>query len=196
MIELPSLYGPGNATAEVIDFGFIQRGALGAKASRINRPGNRHAVTFSFGPFRPDVARQFVALLMAARYETLRVPFPLQWAQGSPGALVVDGADQEGTTINLRSGNAGYACKQGYWLSIENAAGQHFLHNAKELARVDASGDMALTLSPPLRHPFADGAAVHIGKPYIEGLVTDEVQSWNYSVDHATPINFTVEEAE
>src|SRR3546814_1909417 len=68
----------------------------------------------------PILSRIFIARLLKAKREGLRIPYPLiDVPQGAPGSPVVDGADQSGTTINLRGLTPGYAAKEGYWLSIE-----------------------------------------------------------------------------
>src|SRR3546814_10400759 len=74
----------------------------------------------SFPPMLPSVSRIFIARLLKAKREGLRIPYPLiDVPQGAPGSPVVDGADQSGTTINLRGLTPGYAAKEGYWLRSE-----------------------------------------------------------------------------
>jgi hypothetical protein len=196
MIELPEGYGPGNVSHEWIDNGFLQRGPFGAKTERINRKGNRSIAAFSFGPFTPDVARQFVGKLIAGKTQGIRLPYPLQVDQGGAGSPVVDGAGQQGTSLDITGLIPGYVCKAGYWLSIESATGQHFLHNVQTGGMANASGELTVTLAPELRAAFADGDKVHLTKPMIEGWVDGETWAWETNVNHATPINFTVEEAE
>lgn len=196
MIELPKDYGPGEASPQLIDFGFLQRGPFGAETKRINRKGNRYMVGFSFGPFYAEVGNRFVGLLIAAKSQGIRLPYPLQESQGSPGVPVVDGAGQQGRVLNIRGLAAGYTCRAGYWLSIENAAGRHYLDNVEVGGRANAAGQLTITLANQLRHPFANGAKIHLAKPMIEGLIDGDSWGWQLSVDQVIPITFTVEEAE
>lgn len=196
MIELPEGIGPAHAKHSMIDYGFLQRGALGAKTQRMNRKGNRFVAAMTFGPFYADQGSQFVARLLEAKSDGIRLPYPLQIDQGAAGSPVVDGAGQTGTTLPMKGLIPGYVCREGYWLSIENSDGQHYLHNVRAGGMADAAGDLSITINPELRHPFADEATVHLEKPMIEGLVDGDAWDWETSVNQVVPINFTVEEAE
>lgn len=195
MIELPASPAPRDVSPRLIDFGIVLRPATGAAITRIERPGSRFSAEFSFPPMMPEVARVFVSRLLQAKAEGLRMPFPLLGvSQGLPGSPVVDGAGQSGTTLLVRGFTANYLVREGYWLSIEDADGQHYLHNAVAAVAADATGDASLTIWPPLRVPFADGDAVHLAKPMIEGLVTSEA-SWPLPVSKRVEVSFTLEEA-
>jgi hypothetical protein len=137
-----------------------------------------------------------VARLIAAKQEGLEVAFPLLDSQGAAGATVVDGAGQSGKTLLIRGGTPGYFCKEGYWLSIENGDGQHYLHNVKTGGRFDGSGELSITLNEALRYPFADGDTVHLGKPMVQGFIEGDEWAWRHSVDRVIPIEFTLEEYE
>lgn len=193
MIELPA--GAGSGTASLIDFGFFQRGALGAETTRINRKGNRYKIQLTYGPFYAAKGSEFVSDLIAAKTEGLRVPYPLQQDQGSAGSPVVDGAGQAGTTLAIRGCTPGYVCRKGYWLSIVDANGRHYLHNVKTGGMADSTGDLSITIRPELRHAFADGATVNLTAPMVEGFVDGDEWAWNLSVSLTIPITFTLEEA-
>ena len=124
----------------------------------------------------------------------LRVPYPLLDPQGSPGAPVVDGAGQSGTSLAVRGLTPGYAVKEGFWLSIVDADGQHYLHTATAPVRADTSGDATLSIAPMLRVPFADGAAVNLAVPMVEGFV-DGNWGWDIPVNRLTAVQFPLEEA-
>ena len=195
MVELPEGYAGGSATAELLDQGFLQRAALGGETARINRKGNRYRLAMTYGPYYAETGRVFVSKLISGKSQGLRIPFPLQVDQGSAGAPVVDGAGQTGTTLALRGLTPGYVCRTGYWLSIEDQNGRHYLHNVETGGMADASGDLSVVLSPELRWPFLDGATVHLTKPMVQGYVDGEAWAWQVSVDQVVPISFTLEEA-
>ena len=195
MIILPASPAPNGASPAVIDFGFELRPATGAAVSRINRPGNRLKIDFSFPPMTPDDARLFVSRLMRAKAEGLRMEYPLlDQSQGLPGNPVVNGTDSAGTTLKLRALTPNYTIKEGYWLTLIDAAGTHYLHNVAALVTAAAGGTAILTVEPPLRFLPPDGAAVLLAKPLVEGLVTS-VTGWDLGVDLLVRVaGFTLEE--
>jgi hypothetical protein len=114
--------------------------------------------------------------------------------QGSPGAAVVDGTDSVGTLLKLRGLTPGWFAREGFWLNVTDADGALYLHDIAEPVRAARDGTAELTLGIPLRCVLADGAAVRIANPVIEGLVTSEV-GWSDPVGRiVSGIAFTVEE--
>ena len=181
MITLPDGIGATSATARMLDLGFIQD-YVGGGSARIDRPGNRFEIDLTFPPMRGDDARVLVARLTRAKSGGLRVKYPLQGVgQGNPGSPVVNGTDSAGRTLKLRGLLPGYAAKEGYWLTLVSAGGQHFLHQVSALALADGSGLATLTVEPPLRVFPGDGWTVLLAKPMVEGLVTSAAQ-WGMPV--------------
>jgi hypothetical protein len=194
MIELPAHPAPNRAEHEPLDYGITLRGALGAGSLRVNRPGSRFRAVVSFAPMEPQVADVFIARLIAARDEGLRIPYPQRRrARGNPGSPVVDGTNPQGKLLPLRGATPGHVFREGGWISIEDATGQHYLHNIRGTVRVAGDGTAELPISPALRAPFADGAAIHAGRPKIEGLV--ESISYPETADGLIQLSFTIEEA-
>lgn len=196
MIELPEIPAPNGAEPALVDFGMTLRPPLGGKVQRVDRPGSRYRVALSFPPMQPETARVFVSRLLRAKSEGLRVPFPLLTSQGSPGSPVVDGASPTGTTLPVRGGQPNWSWREGWWLSIEAADGQHYLHNLTAAGALDASGDGDLPIWPMLRAPFADGDAVHLAKPMIEGLPEGDETSWVIPLNRLIQLAVTIEECE
>ena len=194
MITLPSSPAPNAATPALMDPGVNLRAALGGATVRVTRPGARFRVGVTFPLMAPDVARVFVSRLIRAKFVGLRMPFPLLGeTQGTPGSPVVDGAGQAGTSIKLRSINPGHVFKEGSWLSIVGD-GQHYLHNVTNAVTTDNAGQATVSIAPPLRYPFPDGAAVHVAQPMIEGFVEGDTADWSVRVDRLVQLGFTLEE--
>lgn len=195
MITLPDSPAPNGAAPAVIDFGFELRPATGAAVSRINRPGNRLKIEFGFPPMTADTARTFVSRLMRAKTEGLRIAYPLlDQSQGNPGSPVVDGALSAGTTLYLRLINPDYTIKEGYWLTLIDSAGAHYLHNVAAQVVVGSDGKATVTIEPPLRCLPVDGNAALLAAPLVEGLVTS-VTGWDLGVDRLVRVaGFTLEE--
>lgn len=196
MIELPDSPAPNGVTPRLLDYGAVLRSPTGGSSLRLDRAGSRFAAEISFPPMKADTARVFVSRLLEAKSEGLRIEFPLLGvSQGNPGSPVVDGAGQAGKTLNVRGLTPSYVVKEGYWLSIVDANGQHYLHNARAVVKASAGGLAALSITPALRVPFADGAVIHLAKPMIEGLVDGNEWSWQIPVNRLIALAVTIEEA-
>jgi len=196
MITLPASPAPSRAVPALMDFGAVLRPGTGAGVLRIDRMGSRFRWDFEWPPMTQATARLFRAKLLMAREEGLRLPVPLMGiAQGLPGSPVVDGAGQAGKSLDLRGFAAGYVAREGYWLSIRDTAGQHYLHTVTATTVANGSGALAnLPIFPALRVPFADGNAVLFDAPVVEGVVTSDV-SWELTPGGLVQFAVTIEEA-
>ena len=194
MIELPSSPAPNGVTPEFMDFGIVLRPATGAALGRVDRPGSRWKAEFTFPPMKPELARVFQSRIARGTSEGLRLTWPLLGAlQGNPGVPVIDGSAAAGTSLPLRGLNAGYPIKEGYWLSVIDGDGVHYLHQVATGTAADSSGEATVTIAPALRAPLADGDSVLLARPVIEGLVTSAV-TWPMTPDRLIPLSFTLEE--
>ena len=189
MIELPSGVVPSEMEVLALDQGSVVRGA---SSLRIDRPGNRYAIGFTF----PPSAEPKVARIVRAKRQGIRVYLPLKVPQGSPGTPVVDGAGQSGTSLDVRGFTPGYFAKEDYWLTIIDASGNGYLHQVAETVGADGTGSATLSIEPPLRAPFADGATIEFAKPYIEGFIDGENWGWNTPTNWLVSIGLVVEEYE
>lgn len=196
MITLPDIPSPNGVAPRLMDYGSVLRPALGGAALRIDRAGSRFGAEISFPPMPANVARVFVSRLLDAKSEGLRIEYPLLGvSQGIPGLPVVDGAGQAGKTLAIRGLTPAYAFKEGFWLSIEDATGQHYLHNCRSNIVAGAGGLATISITPALRVPFANGATIHLAKPMIEGLVDGEAWSWQIPVERLIALSVPIEEA-
>lgn len=196
MISLPEHPAPNGATPALVDRGGTLRGA---SALRVDRLGSHYRIGVTYPSLDDeDGARVFVSRLIRAKRQGLRMPYPLLGVnQGMCGhAVVVDGAGQAGSFLAVRGLNRGAVVREGFWVSIEDASGQHFLHNVGASVMAGADGKAVLDVSDTmLRRPFADGARVHITRPMIEGLIEGNELAWQLAVEHRTNIEFVIEEA-
>lgn len=92
------------------------------------------------------------------------------------GTVVVDGAGQSGSALNLRGWAANAAAfKAGDYLSFADVLGRQCLHQATADCTADASGFASVAIAPPLRRAAADGEAVEITAPLgVFRLVADD----------------------
>ncbi len=191
MIEFPATPAPDGVEPRLVDAGFTQRGASGP-VGRVDRPGNHYAMAVTYPAMKADVARKFVARLQKAKREGLRIEMPLMGvSQGIPGTPVVDGAGQSGTSLAVKGLTPSYAVKEGFWLHIEDAAGQRYLHCVQAPVIADGAGLATIPIEPPLRAPFADGDTIEVAKPTVEGVLTDDI-GWSLSFDQLVRLGGTI----
>lgn len=192
MIELPDFAAAGTATPVFLDAGFTQRGVQ--SLTRIDRKGSRYKLACTYGPFSPEQGRVMVSRLIAAKQEGLRIEYPLLHNQGSPGSPLTVGAISTGKTLPLDGLTPGYACKEGFWLSMVKD-GRHHLHSVRAGGRASNTGTLTITLNEMIRDAFPDNTVVHLARPMVEGIIEGDEWSWALSVDRVIPIEFTLEEA-
>ena len=195
MITLPTGVYPRGVKASLLDYGVIVRPSSGAPAQRYDRLGSRFAMEFELPPLDGETARLVKARLIQAKRSALRMPVPLLGGpQGAPGAPLVNGTDSAGTTLKLKNLTPGWFAREGYWLNVTDADGALYLHDVAAPVRAGSDGKATLTLGVPLRCVLADGAAVRISNPVIEGLVTSDI-GWSDPVGRIiSGIVFTLEE--
>ena len=190
MITLPTFAAPGSFEAAFLDAGFTQRAVQ--SIDYIPRKGGRYRVAFAFGPYTdPSQSRVMVSRLIAAKQGGARVRLPLLHSQGSPGNPVVQSAS--GRTLTISGLVPGYAALEGYWLSIVKS-GQHYLHSIGVGATANGSGVAVVELNELLRTDFAPGSVINLAQPMVEGLLDGEEWGWQFDVNRAVPIEFTIEE--
>lgn len=193
MIELPHWCRLASFTGTFADAGFTQRGIQ--SNGRIDRKGSRHRLAVSTVPYRGQDANILVSRLIRAKQEGLRIALPLLAPQGSPGAVVLAADVSTGRVIAVEGGTPGYVCKEGFWLSIENAAGQHFLHSVSESVMFDTGGTAELALDVMVRDALEAGDTVHLARPMAEGLIEGDESQWDFAIQRVLPIEFSLEES-
>lgn len=192
-IRLPDRPMPNDMDVLLMDMGGVLRGA---SSLRIDRPGNRHAITFKYPreAMAPEVASGFKARLKRAKRQGIEVKIPLLVPQGLPGAPVVDGAvTSSASSLAVRGLNPGYAALEDFWLTIIEADGTAYLHSISVTAVAGADGKAVWQIEPPLRAPFADGDTIEIGAPYIQGFVANEM-GFRTDPERITDVMVSVEE--
>jgi hypothetical protein len=192
-IELPSAPGIRSARPRLIDFGGEQEGALGGPSKRIDRAGNRYGIEITLPPLpeEPD-GRIYLSRLRRAKKEGARYAFPQPgFDVGAPGAAVVDGAGQTGTSLALRGMTPRYPIKEGRFFNIIQD-GRYYLYAAAAQAIVAADGTVTVTLEDMLRRITVDGATCVFGRPMIEGSIGEV--SWDVMLDPFIGVAFSITE--
>lgn len=199
MIDLPISPAPARYKVTAIDFGATLTPPLGGADQRINRPGSKFSVEFTMPPmFNKEEGRLFTTRLMRGQRQGARLPFPLGGIEPGVASTQVTpklfGAAQTGTTINLYHFVGGYQVQEGQPFSIEDAAGNHYLHFAAETRTAQANGTMSLLIEPGIREIFPTATACHFEEPMIQGLCEGDAKEWDVSVEKILGIVFTIRE--
>lgn len=170
------------------------RTALGSGLQRVTRLGSRWEMTFQLTLMTHAASLDWSDLEAEGETVSLRIPQP-GLSTGSPGSPVVDGGGQTGNTLNLRGLSADYTVAKGQWLSV-STGGLLYLYRARAAASADGLGDIAIPIRPLIRAAHADGDAVELANPMIEGFVRD-LPANAFDINTATHvgnIRFTIEE--
>lgn len=191
MITLPVKPSPNSMEESLLDFGFAQRGAA---TVRVDRPGSRWRIAFTFPLMTVDASRAMNSRLKRAKRQTLQIDIPILVDQGIPGSPVVDGAGQAGTTLAVRGFEPNYHAKEDFWFTVVEADGTAYLHSMAETVTADMSGNATLEIEPPLRAPFPDGAVIHFGKPFMQGFMEGDAYTRAVPGNKLVVLAVTVEE--
>jgi hypothetical protein len=196
-VLLPSLPGMRSADPQLLDFGGVQQGAQGGAAQRINRLGNRFALSVELPPaISATLGRIYVARLLKALTQGAIYPFPQpDLVIGAPGTPLVNLAGQSGSVLNLKGFAAGYLIREGQFFSIIHN-GRRFLHQASAEIAADGSGNVALPITPMLRISPANNAVCEFAAPYIEGFVSGDSAKWKLLLEPYHGISFSISEAQ
>ena len=178
-ILLPSKPGLKTDSPTMLDWGGPLTPVNGGAVQTLMRLGTRHALDFTL-PTMPTepLGRQWAALLRLAKLYGALLPWGQDgFAVGAPGAPVVDGDGQAGSTIALRGLTPSYAVRIGQAFSLLHA-GRYYLHFAA--AQGIAGGDtrLALPIFPMLRVIPTDGDAF-TAKPMIQGSLSSNQVKWS-----------------
>lgn len=192
-IALPDWPWPAKMTVRLVSARADLTPAFGGDVQRTNRPGSCYAFDVDL-PVMPDQdAQEWSAIDDETATCTLQIVQP-GLDIGAPGnAVLVDGADQSGTTLNLKGLTPYYAIRRRQWLSI-STGGRLYAYRAKEEAVADAAGDVAVTLETMLRAVHGDEDAVEIAAPRIEGFCTVPEGAWAIDTAGHVALSFTIRE--
>lgn len=193
MIDLPDTPGPADVVWRPLDFGSTRVPPLGGPVQRINRDGNRWAIDVTMPSLSLADTRRWQGALAAAareggRWRIRQLGLPIS----SFGTVLVAGAGQTGTTLNVDGGTAGAPWAQGQFFSLISG-GQRYLHQLAAAGAFGSGGTAALPLVEALRVVPADNDVIDWA-PRIEGIVPPESAVVRVGADRRGQVSFTIEE--
>lgn len=196
-ILLPTNPGVRTATPRLLDFGVTTRPPLGGAITRYNRLGNRFEIdVVAPTSSNRDIGPLLISRLMQGMTQGVLLPFPQDMDIGEPGdKIVVNGAAQQGSSLNLRGFPPGYTVKEGQFFSLIYG-GRRYLDCAAGTITADGGGGLLLPIVPMLRISPNDGAVCEFAEPMIEGFMSGQALEWQIQQAPFMDVKFTVTEAE
>lgn len=197
-IALPTSPAPNGAQPLLRDFGGVLTPFLGGPEQRINRVGTRFGLRVTLPPMRSaDAGRIYVSRLLRGRQDRVLMRWHLlDFSPGNPGAPKVSAATSGGMSLPVKGLTAGYTVREGQFFSIVHG-GARVMHMASADGTADGSGNLTISIYPPLRVALAINDVIEMAQPMIEGLVSpgDEL-GWDMSINRHIGLSFSVMEAE
>lgn len=190
ILTLPTDPAPAKMAVAMVSAKNTLTPAFGGAEQELLRKGTRYALTFSM-PVMTYVQSMEWDDLMAEGDTVLMRVFQPGLVIPNPGAPLVKGAGQAGTSLVIDGLPNGYVIRKGQFLSVVSA-GQRFLYRAKASA-TSVAGTATVPLRTMLRRPPNENDVVEIAQPMIEGFVRD-LGEWAVSVDRLVGLQFTVRE--
>ena len=194
-VALPTSPAPMGIDPQLLDFGGVITPSLGGVQQRLNRVGNRWAITVQLPPMPAEpLGRQWVAALAEGLTDTVLLPWPqVDFAAGSPGATLVNGANQTGSTLNIDGFAANFALRRGQFFSVI-VSSQRYLYQVRADINANGAGAVALPITPMIRKSPADNAVCEFAAPMIEGFLQGSGVAWSVDVARMAGLQFTIAE--
>lgn len=172
-----------------------QEGVLGGADLQIPRLGDRFAVDVETAQFRQDAeSRLLIAALMEATTADARIELRLPNQGKSIGSgIVVAGAGQSGSTLNIRGIFRGSAILRGRFFSIIHG-GVHFVYMARAQVIAGQDGTASVPIWPMLRFLTVDGETCAFDRPMIEGKLVGFDKGAGFEKHRTKPLAFSIEE--
>ncbi len=172
-----------------------QEGVLGGEDLPIPRMGDRFAVDVATSQLRQDAqSRLLVAALMEATTEDARIELRMPNRGPAIGSgIVVDGAGQSGSTLNIRGAYRQTSFLQGSFFSIVHG-GIHHVHMVRGPSMAGADGRAAVPIWPMLRFITVDAESCAFDQPMIEGQLIGFDKGAGFERNRAKPLSFTIQE--
>lgn len=192
MIIFPEHIRPQSVTPEYVDYGSLVKPIFGGDILRTNRKGSRFRVSVSLPPI-PAGSEGVISDIIRGKSQGMR----MLWEQGfdvrKVGSPVIDGDDQQGTSLSIRGFEPNIKLPKDLFFSFEQDSKSR-LHILTEAATVDAFGAVTLAIEPELRVLTVDGSTCSFHKPVIDGFVEGDDWAWTISLSKQIGASFDLVE--
>ncbi len=181
-----------------VRYGDTLQAILGGPSVDLHRLGDRWAIDVVTGRLKPEPdGRRWVAALIRSIGNDVRMKWPQPgFDVSAPGAFVVDGSDQQGSSLLLRGGGPwGYAAREGQFFNLIHG-GRRYLKMVTQQGIAAADGGLTVQFWPMLRVIPADGDVIDFADPQIEGVLTGQEAGWTLQRAQTDGLRFTITERE
>jgi hypothetical protein len=195
VIDLPTSPQPASATPFQIDAGGTVKGGLGAPDQRVNRLGNRFGLSVQLPPMLyTATAKLWISKLNQALTSGARIKWPqMDFLPGTTGTVLINGANQSGSTLNVDGAAANYPFSDGQFFSIVTG-GVNYMYMVAGNSAASAAGLATLPIYPPLRVQHLDNDVCNFASPMIEGFVQGDQRQWDLAAGGIVGIEFEIRE--
>lgn len=195
-INLPVTPGPRSVTPRLVSRRRDLEPTFNGPTNRVRRLGSRWSLDFELPPMGYLDAMEWVAKLTSAEADTVLMAVPQPgFDTGAPGAPLVNGGSQLGSSIDLDGFSPAYVARVGQWFNL-TVSGRLYLYQVatEKVASADVMADLAI--NPMIRRSPANNSAAGFGTPMIEGFVSGRETSWTVDVARMVGLSFTITERE
>lgn len=174
-VTLPD--GPYRVTSRLdyLSYGTDLSSPLGGSTQRVNRLGDRFALTLELPSMRSQNCGGVWNTLLSQAIRQgaiVKIPKPLlRVGTVLTANPLVNGGGQAGMTLNADGFTAGAEVLAGQYFSF-TVAGVNYLHRLTAAGTANASGQIALAIEPMLRVSLPDNTLLEFIAPKIEGLIS------------------------
>lgn len=194
MLPTNRLFGPGT-TPRPLRYGDSIKAIMGGPSIDLHRLGDRWAIDVVTARMaeEPD-GRIWSSALVQSIGSDVRMPWPqFGFDPGSPTGFVIDSAGQQGSSLVLRGGTPGYFARNGQFFNLIRD-GRRYLKMLTQDATATGGGAVTLHFWPMLRVIPADGDAIDLATPMIDGVLRGQESGWTLQRARREGLKFSVEE--
>lgn len=188
-ISFPDKPGLKGGSPALLDWGGALTPALGGPTQTLLRLGTRFTADYQVPKmWAQPWGRLWVSRLLQAKLAGGMLPiFQDGFDVGAPGAPVVDGASQSGSSIALRGLTPHYASREGQFFNLIHGD-RRYLHMVTGQVIADSAGKVTLPILPMLRIIPGDGDACDFARPMLQGSISGNQAKWTVNIEQTVDI--------
>jgi hypothetical protein len=191
-VVLPASPSPSSMTMTLVSNSIDMKPTLGGPTQRATRLGSRWQCEVTLPPMNYVAALEWMAGLSQASSQVMQLNLPQPDLLGlSAGSLVINGANQAGTSLAVSGGTPGYTFRAGQFISIFDTTGGK-LYQLTAGYTLSGAGAGILPIFPQLRASPTSGSFVFEDPPIIQGFLTNMSPSWSVDAARTVALTFSI----
>lgn len=195
-VILPASPSPSSMTMTLVSNSIDMKPTLGGPTQRATRLGSRWQCEVTLPVMNYVTALEWMAALSQASSQLMRLNLPQPDLAGlAAGSLVINGANQAGTSLAVSGGTPLYTFRAGQMIAIMDPFGPK-LHQLTAGYTLSGGGAGILPIFPQMRMSPTSGSSVLTNPPIIEGFLTNTSPSWSVDAARTVALTFSILEAQ